>query len=154
MHIYPHSQARREISPGLFENRKRCPDFGKKDLDCVYLWVKFPIQNIVLRLSGRKNFKMFPCGVLFLSFLTKCLSKCSSTTIPTPAAPPLPPPLSRKSSGWTPALIHYSFHKTLHLVCLTVFWMRLCLGSCTVICTVTLCHVLRMRHSEFRIQVY
>ena len=27
----------------FFENQKKCPDLGKKDLDCVYLWVKFSI---------------------------------------------------------------------------------------------------------------
>ena len=40
----------------FFENRKRFPDFGKKDPDCVHLW--FPIQNVVLRVSRRKNSKM------------------------------------------------------------------------------------------------
>ena len=30
----------------FFENREKCPDFGKKDPDCAHLWVKFPIQNV------------------------------------------------------------------------------------------------------------
>ena len=32
-----------EISPALLEIE--CPDFGKRDLDYVDLWVKFSIQN-------------------------------------------------------------------------------------------------------------
>ena len=51
--------------PAVFENRKKCPDFWKKGLDCVYTWVKFSIQNVVLRVSRRKNSKMFPCGASF-----------------------------------------------------------------------------------------
>ena len=39
---------RREGSPALLENRKKCPNFGKKGPDCVHLWVKFSIQNVVL----------------------------------------------------------------------------------------------------------
>ena len=34
---------RGEISPALLEIE--CPDFGKRDLDYVDLWVKFSIQN-------------------------------------------------------------------------------------------------------------
>ena len=37
----------------------------------------------------------------------------------------------------------------LHLKCLTVFWIRLCLDNCSVIFTVTLCHVLHQTHSGF-----
>ena len=57
-----------EASLTLFENRKGCTDFGKKGPDCVHLWVKFPIQNLVLRVSRRKNSKMFPCGTSFFVF--------------------------------------------------------------------------------------
>ena len=32
---------------------------------------------------------------------------------------------------------------------MTVFWIRLCLGNCSVICTVTLRYVLDPAHSEF-----
>ena len=53
MHIQPHSQARNneegrgEASPALFENQKKCSDFGKKDTpDCVLLWVKCSFKNI------------------------------------------------------------------------------------------------------------
>ena len=36
-----------ETSFTLFKNLKKYPDFEKKDLDCVYLWVKFAIEKIV-----------------------------------------------------------------------------------------------------------
>ena len=36
-----------EASPALFKNRRKCPDFLKKGPDCVHLWVKFSIQNVV-----------------------------------------------------------------------------------------------------------
>ena len=39
--------------------------FEKKGLDCVHLWVKFSIQNVVLRVSSGKNSKIFPCGATF-----------------------------------------------------------------------------------------
>ena len=39
---------RREAFPALLENRKKCPNFGKKGPDCVHLSVKFSIQNVVL----------------------------------------------------------------------------------------------------------
>ena len=58
-------RGREETSTALFENQKWRPDFGKKDLDCVHLWVKFSIQNILLGVSRRKNSKMFPCEALF-----------------------------------------------------------------------------------------
>ena len=43
----------------------------KKGPDSVYLWVKFSIQNLVLRVSRRKNSKCFPCWVFCSCFLTK-----------------------------------------------------------------------------------
>ena len=49
----------------FFENRKKCPDLGKKGPDCIDLWVKFSIQNVVLRISRTKNSKMLPCGTFF-----------------------------------------------------------------------------------------
>ena len=84
MHIQPHSQTlnysaggdtdaysatltgaqlqgREEASTVLFENRKKCPDFGEKGPDCVHLWVKLSIQNVILRVCGRKNSKIFSC---------------------------------------------------------------------------------------------
>ena len=44
---------------------KKCPDFGKKGPDSINHWVKFSIQNVVLRVSRRKNSKMFLCGNCF-----------------------------------------------------------------------------------------
>ena len=45
----------------FFEDQKKCLDFRKKGSDCVHPYVKFAIQNIVLRVSKRKYFKIFPC---------------------------------------------------------------------------------------------
>ena len=78
----------------FFENRKHWSDFGKKGPDCVHLWVKFSIQNVVLKVSRRKKSQIFPCGSFFLLFLTKCLSKCPSFT---------KPPLPWKFFGCAPA---------------------------------------------------
>ena len=66
MHIQPHSQARNygeEGRPPLPFLRMGKSTFGKKGPDCY--WVKFSIQNIVLRVSRRKNLEMFPCGASF-----------------------------------------------------------------------------------------
>ena len=89
-----------EASSALFENQKRCSDFGNKSLDCFNLWIRFSIQNVVLRVSRKKNPKCFPGGSLFLVFLIcflvffcafdmfwKCLSKCPSFTNHTPTIP-------------------------------------------------------------------
>ena len=47
---------REEASPALYwKSKKKCPNFGKKRPDCVHLWVKFSIQNVVLRVPRRKN---------------------------------------------------------------------------------------------------
>ena len=46
----------------FFENRKKCPD-------CDHLWVKFFIQNVVLRVLRRKDSRIFPCQDIFLVFL-------------------------------------------------------------------------------------
>ena len=50
---------RGDVSPTLFENPKKFPDFGKKVLDFVHLLVKFSVQNVVLKVSRRKNSKTF-----------------------------------------------------------------------------------------------
>ena len=42
-----------------------CPDLGKKGSNCVHPWVESSIQNVALRVSRRKNSKVFPCGVFF-----------------------------------------------------------------------------------------
>ena len=62
------SQRKRRPPLLVFENRKKWPDFlilENVSNVGVHLWIKFPTQNVVLRLSRRKNFTMFPCGVLF-----------------------------------------------------------------------------------------
>ena len=75
-----------EASLDLLENRKNYHDFGKKGPDFIRLWVMFPIQNIFLRVSRRKNSKILHCRPFFLVFLTKCLSKCPSSTTFLPPA--------------------------------------------------------------------
>ena len=60
-----------DASPALFENQNKCPDLGKKDPDCGYLWVKCSIQNVVLRVSWKKNSKMFPYEVPFSCIVDK-----------------------------------------------------------------------------------
>ena len=49
----------------FFENRKKCPDFGKKSPNCVYSRVESFIQNVVLKVSRRKSSKIFPCRFVF-----------------------------------------------------------------------------------------
>ena len=49
----------------FFENKKKCPDFRKESPDCVRPYIKFTIQNAVLRVSKRKNFEKFPCEAFF-----------------------------------------------------------------------------------------
>ena len=44
--------------------------FAKKGPACVHPSVKFTIQNIVLRVSRRKNSEIFPAGPFFLELLT------------------------------------------------------------------------------------
>ena len=43
-----------------FENRKKVPRFCKKCPDRDHLWVKFSIQNVILRISRIKKLKFFP----------------------------------------------------------------------------------------------
>ena len=71
--------------PILFsENRKSCPDFGKKGANSVHLWVKYSIQNVNVRVSKRKNSKIFPAASFFLVLLTKLLSKCPNAAKSSP----------------------------------------------------------------------
>ena len=50
----------------FFKNLKKCPNFAKKGLDCVHIWVEFFIRNIVLTVPRKKNSKSFPCRTFFL----------------------------------------------------------------------------------------
>ena len=76
---------------------------------------------------------------IFLLFLTKCLSALIPRL-------PSPPPPALKNFWLRASLIHYSFCKTLHLKCLTVLWIGLCPGNCSVISKMT---VLHQTHPEF-----
>ena len=62
--------------PCRFYKSLKVPWFWKKRPDSANLWVKISIQNVVLRVSRRKNSKTFPCDPFFSMFLTKCLLKC------------------------------------------------------------------------------
>ena len=55
-----------EVSPAIFEDRKKCPDFGKKGPNCVHPWVESSIQNAVLRISRRKSSKIFANWAFFV----------------------------------------------------------------------------------------
>ena len=77
---------RAEASPAIFENRKKCPDFGKKDRDCAYFWVTFFIQNVVLGEPRGKNSKMFPYGVSFSCVFDEIF--CRSALVPQTLPPP------------------------------------------------------------------
>ena len=69
----------------LFWKSKKVPwFFWKKGLDSFHFWIKYSIENVFLRVSWRKNSKIFPAGPFFV-FLTNFLSKC-----PNIAKPPLP----------------------------------------------------------------
>ena len=74
------------LDGSFFENRKQCPDFGKKGRDFIHLWVRFSDQGIVLRVSRILS--------LTYVFLTKYLSKCPDST---------KPPLLWKISDCAPA---------------------------------------------------
>ena len=62
--------------PFFLKIEKKALILGKKGPDSVVFWIKFSIQNVVLRVSRRKNFKIFQAGPFFLCFLTKFLLKC------------------------------------------------------------------------------
>ena len=73
MHIQTHSGMKLGGSgrpPLPFLKIKKVPDFGKKSPDCVHLWIKFSIQNVVLRVSQRKNSQKV-CLQVFLSCFDK-----------------------------------------------------------------------------------
>ena len=132
-HSATHMHATRGKRGGLpchFWKSQKESWFWKEGLDCVHLWVEFFIQNVVLKVSTSKISKMFPCGASFSCVFDKCLLKCP---IFTPSA---------LKKFWFCTCTHYSFCKTLHLKCLTVLWILLCLNNCSVIWRVTLYYVL------------
>ena len=47
----------------FFKNKEKCPDFREKGPDMLIL--KFTIQNVVLRVSRRKNSEISLCGACF-----------------------------------------------------------------------------------------
>ena len=49
----------KETGQTFFENRKTCPNFGKKAPDRVCHYVKFFIRNVVLTVSSRKSSKIY-----------------------------------------------------------------------------------------------
>ena len=53
------------------KNVKKSLVFWEKNHDCVLLWVKFCIQNLVLRVSSRKNSKIFPCRAFYSCVFNK-----------------------------------------------------------------------------------
>ena len=122
----------------LFENRKKCPYFGNKGPDSAHLWVKFTIQNVPFRIARRKIYKMLPYRA-FLSWKDVYWSVLVQPNLSCP-------------ENVLIAFLHSDiilFCKTLHLKCLTVVSIRLCLDNCSVICTVTLCFVLHQTNLKF-----
>ena len=73
--------------------------FWEKDFDCVHLWVKFSMKNVVLRETERKTLKYFPEG--------KYVFDKIFIHVPWFHNHHSPPAL--KISGWVPAVRHYSF---------------------------------------------
>ena len=69
----------------FYENWKKCPGFGKKDLDSLHFWIKFPIQNVVLRVFRRKNPKMFSCRAFFPSVFNEMFIKVPQFHMTSPA---------------------------------------------------------------------
>ena len=79
--------------------------------DCV-LSVKFPIQNVALRVCSRKNPKMLPYGVFYSCLFAKMFIEVPETHETS---------LALKFSVWVHALSHYSFCKKLYLKFLAIF---------------------------------
>ena len=66
-HTYRRSTRRGvgEASLAVFENRKKCPDFGKKSPDFVHLRIKFSIQNVIFSIKGKKIHNVSLRGFFF-----------------------------------------------------------------------------------------
>ena len=111
----------------------------KRGTECVHLWVKCFIQNVLLIVSRRKKLQNVSLwGLSFLCFWQNVYwSALALRNLPWP-------------EKFLVVCLHSGiilFYKKLHLEYLTVFWIRLCLESCSVTCTVTLCYVLHQTHS-------
>ena len=76
------------------------------------LSVKFPIQNVALRVCSRKNSKMLPYGVFYSCVFDKMFIEVPETHETS---------LVLKFSVWVHALSHYSFCKKLYLKFLAIF---------------------------------
>ena len=63
---------RGEASTAFLKIKKEWLGFGKKCSDYIHHWVKFSIQNVVLRVYRRKNSKIFPLWIFFKCYLPKC----------------------------------------------------------------------------------
>ena len=76
---------RREASHTLFWNSKKVPWFWqKKGPHSVHLWSTYSIQNLILRVSKRKNSKIFLRACFFLVLYTNFLSKCPNSAKQSP----------------------------------------------------------------------
>ena len=115
---------REQAYSALFKNWKKCPDFGTKST-----------------VARRKTPNFFP--VIFLMFLPKCLSKCCSSTNFYLRHCPEKFLVVHSHSSIILFAKRFIFWQRL-----TVFWIRLSLGNCSVNCTVTLYYILDRTHSE------
>ena len=112
---------------------------GLASPDCVHLWVKFSIQNVVFRVSRRKK----PLRGLFFWCFWRILYR-SALGWPVPQTSPCPEKflVAHLSSD-----IFFSFCKALHLKGFRVSWIRLCLDNCSVICTYVICRIRHIQNS-------
>ena len=117
---------------------RKCPDFRKNGSCCVYLWVKFSIQNVVLRVSRRKN-KVFQLGFFFLRFWRNIYQ---SVLGPRKFPSTEKIVVDRLHSG----IILFPKRSILNVCQYSEY---VCLDNCSVICTVTLFYVLYQIHPKF-----
>ena len=139
-HLKLHRGERGDLSWPYWKSKKVSWFWKERSwlLPSLDLWVKFFMYIVVLRVSREKSSKMFPCGVSF-SFVSDEMF----FEVPSSINPSL-----WKISGHAPAVKHYYFCKRFHLKWLKVFWIRLCLDKCSVVCTVTYIYVLHKTNSE------
>ena len=80
MHIQPHSLVHNQGGVGrppllFLKIEKKKKMILEKKITMCPLWVKFCIQNVVSRVSKRKNSKIFPCRTSFSCTLDKMFIK-------------------------------------------------------------------------------